>query len=160
MWARDIVLSATAKFLTAGLAALLLAGPAIAHGAFVDVMALDAIGIDARYDTGEPMAQAQVSVFAPDDPAQPWLVGQTDAAGRFVFAPDDRAGRWAVQVRQAGHGAMGYVTVGADGTYNVVMNAAGTGLSWAQKLLMVACVLWGAVGTALYFRRNRQSTVA
>lgn len=153
------MLSATAKSMTAWLAALLLAGPAIAHGAFVDVTAVDAIGIDARYDTGEPMAQAQVSIFAPDDPAQPWLVGQTDAVGRFVFTADDRAGRWAIQVRQAGHGAMGYVTVGADGTHNVVMNTAGVGLSWAQRLLMVACVLWGAVGTALYFKRNRQTTV-
>ena len=150
------MLSAIAKSLFAALTGFLLAGPAMAHGAFVDVAAVDAVGIHARYDTGEPMADAQVAVFAPDDPAQPWLVGQTDAAGQFVFIPDDRAGRWAIQVRQAGHGAMGYVELSTDGAaVAVTTTTAGTGLTWAQRLLMVACVLWGAGGTALYFRRPR-----
>ncbi|MFN3663831.1 carboxypeptidase regulatory-like domain-containing protein [Yoonia sp.] len=148
------MLSAIAKSLFAGLISFLLAGPAMAHGAFVDVAAVDAVGIHARYDTGEPMADAQVAVFAPDALTQPWLVGQTDAEGQFLFTPDDRAGRWAIQVRQAGHGAMGYVELSTEGTAMAITAiTASAGLTWAQRLLMLACVLWGAVGTALYFRR-------
>jgi nickel transport protein len=140
----------------AGLVAVLLAGPVAAHGAFVDLAQVEAVAIHARYDTGAPMAEAQVSVFAPDNPAQPWLTGQADAEGRFVFTPNDTQGRWAVQVRQAGHGAMGYVEVGAEGVATIVMSrATGLGLTWAQRALMVACVLWGCVGTALYFRTPR-----
>ena len=152
------MLSACAKHLIAGLAMLLLAGPATAHGAFLDVAEVDAIRIQARYDTGEVMGNAQVAVFPPDDPAQPWLVGQTDGTGHFVFTPDDRAGRWAIQVREAGHGAMGYVEVGADGTTTITQGSAG--LTWAQHLLMIACVVWGAIGTALYFRRPRPTKAA
>ncbi|WP_019954437.1 carboxypeptidase-like regulatory domain-containing protein [Yoonia vestfoldensis] len=137
--------------------ALLLAGPAAAHGAFVDVEKLDAVGIQARYDTGAAMAGAQVAVFAPDNPAQPWLTGMTDADGRFVFAPDDRPGRWAVQVRQAGHGAIGYLEIGADGVASAfIAPATAAGLTWTQRALMIASVLWGCIGTALYFRPTRR----
>ena len=150
------MLSVTVKALVA---ALLLTGPAAAHGAFVDVGATEAVAIHARYDTGEPMAGAQVSVFAPDDPAHPWLTGVTDADGGFVFVPDERAGQWAVQVRQAGHGAIGYVAVGTDGAA-ITVTAASTDLSWAQRLLMAASVIWGCIGTALYFRRARTADPA
>ena len=138
---------------------LLAAGPAVGHGAFVDVMETQAVAVDARFDTDEPMADAQVSVFAPDDPAEPWRVGRTDAAGRFVFVPDDRAGRWAIQVRQAGHGAMGYVEVGAAAGITLTSSAT-AGLDPMQRLLMVASVAWGCIGTALYFRRAARATVA
>ncbi len=149
------------KLATTGLVAmwLLAAGPAAGHGAFVDVTETRAVAIDARYDTDEPMAKAQVTVFAPDDPAKPWRVGQTDTAGRFVFMPDDRAGRWAIQVRQAGHGAMGYVDVGAAAGMTLTSSAT-AGLAPMQRLLMVACVAWGCIGTALYFRRATRATVA
>lgn len=149
------MLSAAVKHILAGLALSLLASQALAHGAFVDVAPASATSISARYDTGEVMVDAQVAVFAPDDPAQPWLTGRTDTAGRFVFVPDDRAGRWAIQVRQAGHGAMGYAEIGADSTITAVTAARGASLSVMQKLLMLACILWGAVGTALYFRRTK-----
>ena len=159
MSARDIVLSAIVKPL---IAALLLAGPAAAHGAFVEARNVAAVAVDARYDTGEVMAGAQVSVFAPDNPAEPWLTGVTDADGRFVFAPDSaRHGQWAIQVRQAGHGAMGYVTLSADeGATITVTPASAAGLSWAQRLLMAACVIWGCIGTALYARRIRPAKAA
>ena len=140
---------------------LLAAGPAAGHGAFVDVTGVPAVAVDARYDTDEPMAEAQVAVFAPDDPTRPWRVGQTDQAGRFVFVPDDRAGRWAIQVRQAGHGAMGYIEVGADAAAGIIESStAAPGPDLLQRLLMVACVAWGCIGTALYFRRAAGAPLA
>lgn len=146
---------------------LALAGPVAGHGAFVEAEPVTAVGVHARFDTGAPMENAQVSVFAPDDPATPWLTGQADAAGQFVFTPDAKAGRWAIQVRQAGHGAMGYVEVGGNGADSLVITAApgpagapGAGTTLTQRLIMVACVLWGALGTALYLRRPRHKGAA
>lgn len=159
MSARVIVRPRIARRIAAGLAAVALpAGMASGHAALLDVNVVEAVGIHAFYDTGEPMAEAQVSVFAPDDPTTPWRVGQTDATGRYVFAPDDRAGRWAIQVRQAGHGAIGYVEMTPDTEAAVLVAGAATGgTTPLQRILMVACVLWGSIGTALYFQRSRRA---
>ncbi len=135
-------------------------GLAIAHGAFMDVADVRAVKIHARYDTGEPMAEAQVLVYAPDNPARPWARGVTDAEGRFSFVPDDRPGQWAIQARQAGHGAMSYFTVADAGAAVSVSVPARAGPDLAQRLLMVACVAWGCIGTALYFRRTHRERAA
>lgn len=137
-------------------ALLLPAGPAMPHAAIMDIAAVEAVVIHARYETGEAMDGAQILVFAPDDPARPWHRGVADAEGRFHFVPDGRPGRWAIQARQAGHGVMGYVTIEAVGAGGPVAAAPpAAGLGWMQKLLMIACVAWGCVGTAAFFHRTR-----
>ncbi|TVQ19995.1 MAG: carboxypeptidase regulatory-like domain-containing protein [Leptolyngbya sp. DLM2.Bin15] len=79
--------------------------PALSHGTAVEYEVGTAVAVSALYDTGEPMAQAQVAVFTPDDPTTPWLTGTTDLDGTFLFMPDPAIpGNWEVQVRQAGHG--------------------------------------------------------
>lgn len=124
--------------------------PAYAHGAKIDYQVRTTIDITATYDSGEPMAEAQVSVFSPDDPQNPWLTGTCDAEGAFSFAPDPSLpGTWDIQVRQAGHGDIIHVAVGGDSA-----TTAG-GLSAVQIIVMAACVLWGFVGTALYFSKRR-----
>jgi nickel transport protein len=131
---------------------LMLPVQAQAHGAKIDYTVDMAIEIVARYDSGEPMAGAQVSVYAPDDPTTPWLTGVCDDEGRFRFTPDtSKPGTWDVQVRQAGHGDIVHIPVGEG--------SAGTGGAGGytplQIVLMAACVIWGAVGTALYFWRRK-----
>jgi len=139
------------------LALVLAAGPALGHAAFVQVTEARAVTIHARYDTGEPMAGAQVAVFAPDAPARPWSTGLTDGEGRFTFVPDSRPGRWAVQARQAGHGAMGYIEwPPGDAPGLVPPVAQGGGPDLVQRLIMAASLAWGCIGTALYFRRRRR----
>lgn len=137
------------------------AGPAAAHGAFLDAAPVGAVAVQARYDSGEPMGGARITVFAPDDPARPWQVGTADAEGRYLFVPGDQPGRWAIQARLAGHGAMGYVTLGADAAGRVAVAAVAPARpDLAQRLLMVACVLWGCIGTALHFRHRRRAEVS
>ncbi|MEM6716632.1 MAG: carboxypeptidase-like regulatory domain-containing protein, partial [Cyanobacteria bacterium P01_C01_bin.147] len=104
---------------------------------------------------GEPMAAATVQVFAPDDPQTPVQSGLTDASGRFVFVPTT-AGTWEVSVRQAGHGDIAAIPVEAGGLVaSEFTNDAG--LSWLQRGVVVGAVIWGCVGTALYFgRRGKQ----
>lgn len=128
---------------------------ATAHGAHVQARNTAAVEIQASYDTGEPMAAATVQVFAPDDPQTPVQSGLTDASGRFVFVPTT-AGTWEVSVRQAGHGDIAAIPVEAGGLVaSEFTNDAG--LSWLQRGVVVGAVIWGCVGTALYFgRRGKQ----
>lgn len=134
------------------------------HGAQIDYRTVAAIEIQALYDTGAPLGEAQVTIYAPEDPASVWLRGTTDEQGRFVFRPDpDQPGNWEVTVRQSGHGDIVVIPVEsseaspdkATGTEAVTLSAAQTSLSPLQKGLMAASVLWGCVGTALFFSRSR-----
>jgi nickel transport protein len=132
---------------------LLLPVPALAHGVNIQYSSDTEITILARYDSGEPMAGAQVTVYAPDDPTTPWLTGVCDDEGRFSFTPDASIpGTWDVQVRLAGHGGMVHIPVGGD---SAATSGGVGGYSALQLALMAACVIWGCIGTALYFRRRR-----
>jgi len=130
--------------------------PALAwgHAAMVHAELRPAVVVTAHYDSGEPMAQAQITVFAPDDPTRPWLHGLADSDGRFVFVPDAQAGRWSVQVRQAGHGAIAHVVLTEAAASDPGQITAAKGPSRPQALIMAASVVWGCIGTALYFRRR------
>jgi nickel transport protein len=96
------------------------------------------------------MQDAQVNVFAPDDPQTPWMNGNTDQNGRFIFSPDPTIpGTWDVQVRQAGHGGILHINL-EDGA----LTSNTTGFSRLQIVLMGACALWGFLGTGLFFYRR------
>jgi nickel transport protein len=124
-----------------------------AHGVNIEYTSDITIEIIARYDTGTPMAEAQVAVYAPDEPNTPWLTGVCDEEGRFSFVPDtSQPGIWDVQVRLAGHGGIIHIPVG-----ETTAAEGGGGFSHLQIGLMAACVVWGSVGTALYFSRRRRS---
>lgn len=133
---------------------------ALSHAALIEAGTTTAIRLHAVYDTGTPMAHAQVIIYAPDDPATPWGQGVTDSYGRYEFIPDTTAGRWSVQVRQAGHGTMAHVQI-SGGDARVVTVAAGPD-HWLQRAAMVALVAWGAFGTALFalHRKGRNDASA
>lgn len=131
------------------------AGSAQAHGTDIAYTVGTQVQLQANFDSGEPMANAQVTVYAPDDPATPWLMGEADAEGRFAFAPDTTIpGRWDVFVRTAGHGDSLYFDIDENTAITGVASTGG-GLTLPQIILMSASVIWGMVGTALYFARGR-----
>jgi len=124
-----------------------------AHGSAIEVTP-NAVAINATFDDGTPMADAQVVVFSPNDPKTPWKKGQTDAAGQYLFAPaSDMPGAWEVVVRTAGHGGTTTFAVDASGTSVVAPSAAATTAAM-PKWLSMAAVVWGFVGTALFFSRR------
>lgn len=173
---------------TAGLVTVLpilsLIGPcgwlpkAFAHGVAIEYQPTQAYRIQAAYDTGAPMVNAQVAIYAPDDPAKPWLTGTTDGQGQFMFSPST-PGNWEVQVRQAGHGDILVIPVsdsqaGAAGdtatnaaedtAKNTAEDTGGTNAVTSsshsytplQKGLMMGAVVWGCVGTALFFAKGKR----
>lgn len=132
-----------------------------AHGANIQYEQTEAIKIQATYDDGTPMGEAQVVIYGPDDPANPKIKGTTDSEGYFVFIPDG-PGNWDVKVRQAGHGDIITIPLGektvveetkVEETKTEVNNP---GYTQIQKLLMAATGVWGFVGTALYFSRSKK----
>jgi nickel transport protein len=130
---------------------LVLTVPAYAHGAKIEYTIGITVEIIAAYDTGEPMAGAQVTIYAPDNPSKSWLTGVCDDEGHFSFTPDTtKTGIWDIQVRQAGHGDIVHIPIGTESTGN-----SGSGTTSLQIALMAVCVVWGCIGTALYFSRRR-----
>ncbi|MEC4985688.1 MAG: carboxypeptidase-like regulatory domain-containing protein [Oscillatoria sp. PMC 1068.18] len=133
---------------------------ALSHGANIQYRQTEALQIKALYDDGKPMANAQVTVYSPDDPATPWLTGTTNNEGEFTFAPDlEKVGNWEVKVRQAGHGDITTIPVGestltnqSEEQFSLTQNGNYTPL---QKAVMAVVGLWGFIGTALFFSRKK-----
>lgn len=123
-----------------------------AHGAKIEVSS-QAVEIVATFDTGAPMAEAQVAVYAPDALDVPWQTGQTDGEGRFWFTPDTADGLWEVTVRKAGHGQTTTFSLDAEASDRALISSTQTSSHspMAQKWLSMAAVIWGFVATAMYF---------
>ena len=145
-------------FLAVIIAAALSPKQVLAHGANIEYRETTAVTIQAKYDDGTPMANAQVVIYAPSDRATPWLKGTTDESGSFSFVPDaDHVGNWDVKVRQSGHGDITTIPVkdGKLAVDNMATTSSGGGYSPSQKIVMAAAVGWGFVGTGLFFSRPK-----
>ncbi|MEM6753331.1 MAG: carboxypeptidase-like regulatory domain-containing protein [Cyanobacteria bacterium P01_C01_bin.38] len=149
----------------------------LAHGTKISYENTEAIVIKAAYDTGEPMGKAQISVYSPDNPSEPWLTGTTDEKGRFLFQPDStKSGNWEVKVRHLGHGGVVKVPVttaqpteiqqtqptaspNSSTPEQVVRVPESDNLEYTpvQRGLMIASVIWGCVGTALFFLNRKKN---
>lgn len=164
--------------------------PALAHGLRVEyqlmpeapptlttnVERVDVPGvqIQAKFESGEPIAHARVEIYAPNQAEQPWLTGQADGRGHFTFNPDT-VGEW-FKVHQAGHGAVVKVPIDRlpspvappsatdDATatlsqpspaIRVAQPQTGGGLPPMQREIGSVLVIGGCIGTALYFRSRK-----
>jgi hypothetical protein len=79
-------------------ASLILLQFAATPGDAVDLFATHEVTAQFASPDGKPMANAEVSVFAPGEPATPVETGYTDANGKFVFDAD-RDGMWSAEAR-------------------------------------------------------------
>jgi len=77
------------------LAATLAASPAGAHGVGSRSLGPGAQAVEFYYASGEAMAYASVRLFAPSDPAVPFIDGRADRLGRFAFLPSE-PGPWVI----------------------------------------------------------------
>ncbi len=69
------------------------------------------------FSTGEPVEEAQVLIYAPDNPDKPWGELTTDETGSFSFTPDASIpGDWEIRIeKDLGHGDIWTVPVNAMG---------------------------------------------
>ena len=93
----------------ATLALTIAASPAVAFNLF----ATHEVTTQFATQDGRPLANAEVQVFAPDDPRTPVITGRTDANGKFVFEAD-RNGFWSAEARAADQVARVMVRVGGE----------------------------------------------
>lgn len=99
---------------------------------------------------GKPIANAEVTVFAPGDARTPVETGRTDAQGKFVF-PADRDGLWSAEARTKSEVARVMIRVGGPGQP-------------AQQSRFPPVVIWGGLlgllALAFWYRvlrlRNRR----
>lgn len=134
---------------------LCLSVPVWAHGVKLNAQSVQAISIEARFESGEPMAQAMVTIYAPHDPATPWLKTTTDDQGRVLFQPDPAyPGDWEITVRQAGHGDVIVIPISESEPGSVTAKS-GSQPEWLQRTVITASVLWGCLGTTLYFAKRK-----
>jgi nickel transport protein len=132
---------------------LILAMAAYSHGTKYEIVKSGKIGIKAMFDTGEPMSDADVLVFPPGATSAS-VTEKADVKGLFYFTPD-RPGTWTLQVRdKTGHGMR--INLEIDETLSVKGDLqTNYGLNTIQKVIMALCVIWGATGTALYFKGRK-----
>ena len=96
--------------------AFTLTSVAYAHGVIITytLKANGQLELHAEFDTGEPMGEAQVTIYSPEDPLTPWLTGVADEMGDYIVVLDpDLVGAWDVQFRKAGHGDIIYIQLEA-----------------------------------------------
>ncbi len=126
-----------------------------AHGTEYQLIHEGVVGVKAMFDTGVPMADSKVLVFRPGE-TSPCFQTVTDSKGIVCFRPDT-PGTWILQVREkSGHGMR--INLDIDKTLSISQGSSGPsgGTTYIQKLIMAVCVVWGFIGTALYFKRKKK----
>ncbi|WP_080811828.1 carboxypeptidase-like regulatory domain-containing protein [Halomicronema hongdechloris] len=142
------------------LAVVGLPAKALAHAVETHYVLDDVLEFQSTYSTGEPMAEATVEIYAPNNSEEPWLVTTTDELGRFSFLPDaSLPGDWDVVIRQEGHGDILTVPVEADGGIDVdaIVNRLSQDIHYAATpALLASSTAVGLGGIALAFSRRRR----
>jgi uncharacterized protein DUF4198 len=79
--------------------------------AALDLFATHEVTVQFATQDGKPMADVEVSVFAPGDLIHPVKTGRTDKDGKFTFGTD-RDGLWTAEARNGTEVARATVKVG------------------------------------------------
>lgn len=149
--------------LSLGLFLLGASAPVYGHGAAAEYRQVSAIEVRGSYDNGDPISEAQISIYAPENPNEPWLEGTTQEDGTFVFVPDpEQTGDWVARVRKGGHGDMTTIEVETPQeeetqTQTSSSDWQGGGYTPLQTALMAILGVWGFVGTALFFASKKSA---
>ncbi|MEB3232798.1 MAG: carboxypeptidase regulatory-like domain-containing protein [Leptolyngbyaceae bacterium] len=145
----------------AGIGPLGLGQTASAHMIETNYNLLDqALEFTSTFSTGEPVPEADVSIYAPNNLEEPWLELTTDENGRFSFTPDQSIpGEWEIHIEKGiGHQDFWTVPVNATGIDfdNIVMDADNHSTvanqnNWAAVATIIG--LGVAAGVVTYRRR-------
>ena len=122
---------------------MLTPGPAGA----IDLFARHHVSVEFATADGQPLADAEVRVFAPGKPNIPVRTGRTDKAGKFEF-PADEEGFWTAEARAGSEIARATVRVGTPGQRREPVSPI-----WVIGGLFV--LLLGAIGIRVVIARRR-----
>lgn len=101
----------------------------------------------------EPMKQAQVLIFPPNQQKYTKKT-KTDELGCFYLTPD-QTGTWIIQVRGDGGHAI-RINLPITDSQLASQVTRGSSYSILQKVIMLLSVLWGTIGTVLYFHNRKR----
>ncbi len=139
------------KFFLISTLIFIIAGIVYTHGINYSLTQKSKLSITFTYEGGEPMKNATVLFFAPGNYNKYAFKKTTDNSGRVEFSPEKK-GEWIIMAKQAG----GHVKrVNLKVSENMLLRSSKGSLSFLQKIIIAFCVLWGFVGTALYFKSIR-----
>lgn len=142
------------KKIYAALLMIFLAAPYLySHGTKYEIVNSGEIGVKAMYDSGDAISDADVLLFPPGSSSSTSSI-KTDKNGVFYFTPD-KPGTWTFQVRDtSGHGMR--INLPIDESLSLQSGEQpGSGLNTLQKIVMALSIVWGAIGTALYFKGRK-----
>jgi hypothetical protein len=94
-------------------AAMILFPPASFPALAFNFFATHEVTVQFATRDGKPLADAEVRVFAPEDPKNPVTTGRTDAAGKFIFEAG-RDGFWSAEAHSADQVARVVIRVGDE----------------------------------------------
>lgn len=132
---------------------LLFAAPVLAHGTAIEMTVVNETTLELRalFDTGDPMSEAQITVYAADNPSQAWHKGVADGQGFYAFEVDEMIrGQWAISVRTAGHGEILHFDVTRNGKIELEQTAE---RPFWQTILLAAGVIAVLGGIAYWYSR-------
>jgi len=124
-----------------------------AHGTKYNIVK-GGIGIKAIYSDNTPISHSDVRVTAPGSNSETsFQTGITDKNGVFIFHPD-RPGIWQIFVEDGmGHGIKASISI--DEKMDLEAGTKSGGLNPVQIALIIISLIWGAAGTALYFKKKQ-----
>ncbi|MGC2415681.1 MAG: hypothetical protein WA459_23660 [Stellaceae bacterium] len=126
--------------------AVLLAALWSMPAAALDLFARHTVTVEFATADGKPIADAEVRVFAPDQPSRPALTGRTDSKGKFEFSAN-ADGLWSAEAHGPNEIARVTVRVGGKEESKPVSPL------WAIGALLLLLVL--AFGYRMARRRGR-----
>ena len=116
-----------------------------AHG--VRCKITKSLGIQVYFDSGSLVTEAEVKIYAPGNRKTPFLKCKTNLRGEAFFTPN-KVGLWIIVVKDSsGHGLRKDIEVNS----NMITSSKNSSLDWTRKIIMAICVVWGFIGTALFF---------
>jgi len=126
-----------------------------AHGTHSEIISDGLIGVRAFFQDGTPIAHAEATIFPPaaQTPSHKTV---TDSNGVVCFRPDN-PGTWTVRIsNNKGHGVRIKVDVKDHQiAQGVDTDRHGGRPTYIQMVITGLAVIWGFVGTALYFRQRK-----
>lgn len=124
------------------------------HGIHYEILKDNIIGIEVKYEDGVPLGEQPVRVFSPDNKSKAYIKSKTNHLGRYYFKADKK-GDWIVIVQDAaGHAVRVNVRVEKD---EVKVKNQSNAIDPFQKIIMSLSIIWGLIGTALFFYRNKKN---